>query len=172
MGKNSNYLPPGKEAEVARQIAAKNLCAWAGEHLPETRADADEPFDVNETVGPPTASHNLLILDPDVCLGFMCPAKSCVCDECKLARKTDENFGVSDDEIPLLFFGKALSDISDLFLLPSGGQMSLGLIGRDDWRATMLDTWYEYEYEQHLPAPMARGARASAELRLSGRMRF
>jgi len=160
-----NYLPLGNEAEAARKIAAKNLCEWAGEHLPDIHADADEPFDVNETVGPPTASHNLLILDSDVCLGFMCPEKACVCDRCQIAKKADE---ILDDDEDVIIPDDPLPEIASLL---SGEQMILLLVQRD-WGSDTLETLYEYEYGEYLPASLARGARATAELRLFGRIRF
>ena len=88
MGSKSNsYLPTNGAGEAARKKAAKAILAMSNKHFPEHRIDADEPFDTVETVGSPTAPHNLLVLDPDSCLGFTCPLKSDACDRCKLADK-------------------------------------------------------------------------------------
>ena len=82
-----------RAALIARKKARKNLLSWSAERLPVIHADADEPFDVNETVGSPTAPHNLLVGEPHECLGFACPNKSDACDDCEMNKMLDEILG-------------------------------------------------------------------------------
>ncbi len=87
--KSSSYLPLNGAAEAAREKAAKAILAMSDEYFPAHHADADEAPDPVTLVGYSTATHGvdfLVPVEPDVCLGFMCPMKSDVCDRCGLSE--------------------------------------------------------------------------------------
>lgn len=81
MCKSKNFLPPGREEEVANKITRRAILAFAKEHLPTHVADLDEPVEPLEESGFVSACDRVAD-DSSVCLGFACPKKWCECDYC------------------------------------------------------------------------------------------
>lgn len=86
-------LPLEHEAEAADAMARHNILVMAGEHFPAAPPDADEPSELLVQRGYTKqdcmfGNTDAFVPDePDVCMGFLCPAPSGACDGCPLANK-------------------------------------------------------------------------------------
>lgn len=151
-----SYLPNDKPEPAAKRKATKGLLEMANMRLRVHRIDADESFDPIESVGFSTVANGNVPYRGDIelteCLGFACPFTSQYCDNCK--------FGGMKTVYPTFFYNSlALAAISAV--KPKSPYKPLFQYGYDD----------DYDqYDLYLAAPMARGARALAEMRVSGRM--
>lgn len=103
MTRSSSYLPPGREEEEARRKSAKALWAWAFAHLstvrPTIRADAEEAIDPLALIGFSHSHHNVDFfepMEPETCLGVMCPKRSDECDGCEVMEASTEFPATSD----------------------------------------------------------------------------
>lgn len=94
-GNGSSWLKPGDEVAAAQKKCAKNLGAvWRHGEIdapPKKRPmDSDDVVEEVERKGFSNAHHNVDFLepvDPDVCLGVMCPKRSDDCDGCHLSSE-------------------------------------------------------------------------------------
>ena len=92
----SSPLSSDKEAKAAQKEVVRGLRGWMGAHFPEHHADLDEARDPLELHGYSESHHNvdfLIPVEPDMCLGVMCPLRSDACDTCKFANQFGNVFG-------------------------------------------------------------------------------
>lgn len=135
-GHGYSYLPGFDTAVAARRKAAKGILEWANAHLPEHRADADEPFEQVESVGFSAVRYNFAA-EPNECLGFACLMPSYICDVCKFSKENRE-----------------IEDLS-FFLVRFGINRTLSTVLKP-----VFQSRYDDQYDWYLPAPMGRGRRA------------
>lgn len=112
--------------------------------------DADEAPDMVELVGfvaaDMTTGHNadrMVPIEPDQCLGFMCPAKSDACADCGIAKREAELFAGYE--------GNHQVDVED-------GMMDV----KDEYldRPIVSIAFDDDAYDKYASAPRGRGIRA------------
>ena len=144
MKNNYSYLPGCGTVDAAQNKAVKGILEWAGAHLPEHRADADEQPDQTESAGFSTVMHDI-VAEPTTCLGFTCPMSSATCDICKLSK---EDVGIENPHVSFEVFAEINR------ILP---MRSVELEPPID---SVFQSWQDARHELYLSAPMERGRRA------------
>ena len=113
--KSSRRLLDVNAVVMAQTKTMKALLRWAGEYLPEHRADADQSVDPVEQHGFSVAREDGIPAEPSGCLGFACPRKSDDCGHCEFTEANAEGWD------PLLFYEKLTRDGNEICVL---GRMS------------------------------------------------
>jgi hypothetical protein len=141
----NSYLPGCGTADAAREKAAKSLLEFAGVHLPVHLPDGDDAPDFNEMQDSSAPVFRLALFEPEPteCLGPACPLSSEACDRCRFFESQ------TDSEPEFFMFAEASALIDRLQHEP----------------ADALRDLYQV-------APMARGHRATRELRFASRVKF